>query len=326
MVRGMGRDDIGRMRWMDSLRGGAVLLIVVFHAALVQGFEGTPAPVYWLADATTPYRVPALMFASGMLLERSLRKQPTEFVTGKVRGLLWPWLVWTAVMAPLIGVPEVFSLAWWLGGTHTWFLTTLFVLYLAGMAARRVPAWVMAIAFFTAFRALDLIPEPGPYLHFLTEAGWFGGYFFAGAALGHWIMRGAPGWMILPTGLVAAAWAVYSVKAGGVGRPLVVAEIASLAGVVSACLVLARVPRIAPLRALQWVGRNSIVVYVVHWPVAVAMAGYDGTGWVGILVRVGVMLAVCLSAIAVRESVPWLYQWPRRTTAEAVVPAGHRSQ
>ena len=90
---------------MDLLRGTAILLVIAHHLRLVQQIwdGGTPWAMVELSEALAPFRMPALLFASGLLLARSLRRPPGRFLAGKLRGLLWPWLLWSAVMLPILG-------------------------------------------------------------------------------------------------------------------------------------------------------------------------------------------------------------------------------
>ena len=75
-----------RIEWMDSLRGIAILLLLFWHAFAIPDLLGTPMPD-WLRNinnAFLPFRMPMLMFLSGMLLEKSLRKPLPTYYEGKL--------------------------------------------------------------------------------------------------------------------------------------------------------------------------------------------------------------------------------------------------
>lgn len=66
-------------------------------------------------------------------------------------------------------------------------------------------------------------------------------------------------------------------------------------------------------------GRNSIVVYVVHWPVLLLLLDLRGVtpGLPGVAERFFLPLAVTLLAAWLRPWTPWLYEWPSRRRASA---------
>ena len=67
-----------RMTWMDLVRGGAIVLVVFWHAASVpdQLLDGAEPGYYVrkLNAALGPFRIPTLLVLSGLLVERSLAK------------------------------------------------------------------------------------------------------------------------------------------------------------------------------------------------------------------------------------------------------------
>lgn len=86
-----------RMSWIDVLRGLAVLAVVLHHAAL-QVTHGRDTNLGWIStldDAVTPFRMPILMFLSGLLLPLSLAKPWVVYLRGKLRKIAWPYLLWS---------------------------------------------------------------------------------------------------------------------------------------------------------------------------------------------------------------------------------------
>lgn len=61
-----------RRHWMDALRGGAVLLVVFWHA-FAMPYDNAPTAIAWVMNFLAVYRVPLLLLLSGLLLDRSLR-------------------------------------------------------------------------------------------------------------------------------------------------------------------------------------------------------------------------------------------------------------
>jgi len=84
------------MVWMDSLRGAAIIAVVVMHAELeATTATGVTLPAVHLVDALLgPVRMPLLVLLSGMLLPVSLAKGPWSHVRRKLAGIGWPYVVW----------------------------------------------------------------------------------------------------------------------------------------------------------------------------------------------------------------------------------------
>ncbi|GAA2044678.1 hypothetical protein GCM10009819_34660 [Agromyces tropicus] len=261
-----------RKTWMDLLRGGAVLLVALWHAFEIP-YPTVPAGIAWLFDALSVARIPTLMFLSGLLLDHSLRKPTGVYVAGKLRRIAWPLVVWSAVLV-IVGWPaaQPGSPWFWLGdGAHLWYLGVLLACYAVGLLTR----WVHPLVFFVVgFVAMETLRTD---LAFVNNTLWFGLYFFAGATMARWLDRWLRLRWYLPAAclVVATAWAVYSATVNGYApiahwRPLLL----SLLGVVGVVWFATRLPRV---RWLEWVGRRSIVYYVAHvpfiWAITVLVAG-----------------------------------------------------
>ena len=221
---------------MDLLRGTAILLVIAHHLRLVQQiWDGsTPWAMVELSEALAPFRMPALLFASGLLLARSLRRPPGRFLAGKLRGLLWPWLLWSAVMLPILGWGHADEPLWWLNGMYTWFLAALFCYYVIGLVTRRIhPGWV-ALASVVAWTALPLLgtahdmvgPRPDKFVFYAV-------FFFAGAALRPLLARQSVPWAVtVPALAVAAAWALHAARIDAEPRVPVLTQVVVLLAVV----------------------------------------------------------------------------------------------
>ena len=310
------------MHWMDLLRGTAVLLVVFLHAAITQGFDDTPTPVWWINSAVEPYRLPLLVFASGLILHRSLSRPGGEFTARKARTLLWPWLIWTAVVVatPLYGGVGVL---WWIGGTHTWFLTALFLLYMTALISKKIHPLAVALVFAIALSAARFAPQgDGLLAAYTTDLLRLGIFFFLGAGLRHYVIdRQMPARLIAVLAAVAAVWAAYSVTTNGPPDWPLIGPAISTAGILALCWIAQLVPRTAAARLVEWFGKHSIVVYVVHWPVQL-MLGYiapDLDGWLGLAIRFVIGVGIAAAMIAIRPWTTWLYALPARSRDRQLV-------
>lgn len=308
---------------MDLLRGTAILLVIAHHLRLVQQIwdGGTPWTMVELSEALAPFRMPALLFASGLLLARSLRRPPGRFLAGKLRGLLWPWLLWSAVMLPILGWGHADEPLWWLNGMYTWFLAALFCYYVIGLVTRRIhPGWI-ALASVVVWTALPLLgaahdwlgPRPDKFIFYAV-------FFFAGAALRPLLARGPLPWpVVVPALAVAAGWAAYASKIDAEPRVPVLAQLVILLAVIGAVGVLQRLPRLLALRPVEWLGRNSVVPYLVHLPVVELLGRHSdlpaGPGTFALYYAV--TIGVCVLAVLLRPVTGFLYAFPARKAGAA---------
>lgn len=257
-----------RLAWMDLLRGAALLLVMVFHSASLLRYADLPVPrsAEVLNAAVAPFRIPLLVLLSGTLLPRSVAKGNRDYLLGKWRAIAWPYLLWTAVYAVLTWPGGPGPLTWYLpgilrGGTYLWYLFFLLVFYVVALPLRRVPRLPAAFGFLLVS---ELLPDGTKYLERPC-------YLMALFLVGWWIAENpARLQAILSSRRVLVVAAVLLVPAvvwapeGGYGPRSIVA---TLAGACLAAAVAARCGGLRVLRPLRFVGRNSVVFYVVHFPV-----------------------------------------------------------
>lgn len=183
----------GRYRWMDFLRGGAVLLVVAWHVVAVPTLFGVemPAGVRGFFDATSAIRVPLLFLLSGMLLRGAVRKPPVAYYVGKLRHVFWPYVVWTLITTLAGGSLAALASPWaWIGGVyHLWFLAVLAQCLVGGYVCRWVPPWLIAAGLIVLDIAWD--PSTNAIARFMH----YGTYFFIGATVWPLLVRfGARQW------------------------------------------------------------------------------------------------------------------------------------
>ena len=95
-----------RMTWMDAMRGFAVLLVMFTHTyTMPQGLDATFSSVAFanVVQVFQSWRMPMLVFLSGVLLPRSVSKPLGTYYRGKAERILWPFLVWMVVLALATG-------------------------------------------------------------------------------------------------------------------------------------------------------------------------------------------------------------------------------
>lgn len=319
---------------MDTLRGIAVLLVVLQHAVTVPVHEGliTASWAEWFNDLLLPYRMPMLLFLSGMLLHRSLSKPLLSgYLVGKVRRILWPLVLWSLIVLSIDNPGESIleNPTAYAGPRHLWFLYVLMFCYLIGILVRWIPAWALVILLYLGAMFLPLEAAPFTYIPRLSTVLWAGLYFFAGTALARWVdvlQRRVPWPFIVMTGGLALAWGALGSSGWRQGSGW--EFIPPMVGILSLVWL---GPRLPVWGWLTWVGRNTMPIYAVHATVQIGLSI--------ILAQLDIALhpsALTLSMYVIGIvagllfSAPWLrwmfvMPWPRSANRARHIPsAEHR--
>lgn len=308
-----------RLEWMDLLRGCAILLVVVWHAPAVPALYGYDMPSWLRAanDALLPYRMPMLMFLSGLLLPRALAKPRAAYYAGKVQTLLWPYMLWALLHLLLYGGDHpLWHPRAWIGTGYLWFLFCIMVYYfVAPLLPQRLLVWIVPLSLAASFVA-EGFQE--------TRLSYFAAFFFAG----HFVAR-HPELLerLLRPGPVALWWTA-AVGFGAVSAlrgeelayrgDLAVFGFAGVLAFVAAARAVTASPRArARTRWLSFVGRHSLVYYTSHFPIMIVVLHLleaVGVHQVVAIAAAGLAASVALGTLAARWSgrapVSWLFRAP----------------
>lgn len=158
---------IARILWVDTAKTLAIVLIVMYHVsgwffALVFQGSTTPASSVWWAfsQALLTVRIPLFFLVSGMLAVRAIRRGWGELFRTRLLDLLWPFAIWTLLIAPLWSLrlyetgsphirPVLDALAF--GSGHLWFLPALVVFLVVAKLVSRAPLVAIAVAAVLAY-------------------------------------------------------------------------------------------------------------------------------------------------------------------------------
>ena len=313
-----------RIEWMDVLRGTSIVLVVFNHAILfTNAATGSPPAAWALNELFAPIRMPLMVLLSGLLVAPSLARGTKRYVVGKVRRVLYPYLVWSALALVLLAlwglrdglvggadpVGDPVASEWWTPlqvlfspVEHLWFLYDLFLFYLIALGVRWIsPMWIAVVA----LAAAALIPD------FEVRRFFFLLVFFM---LGVWFSQ-RPGlldrvlarvWVFWLSAAVALGIVVAVALGGGIRYQAISVPVVA-AGIVLATVAAKRIGGAPALRPLRFVGRDSLVFYLVHWwptSAGVALGSLSGNGWVAIL-------AGFVAGLAASTAVAWSIRlWP----------------
>ncbi|GEA85838.1 MAG: acyltransferase [Cellulomonas sp.] len=302
-----------RMVWMDTVRGAAILLMLLWHATSLPRLEGVevPSAVVAFNDALLPYRMPTLMFLSGLLLPMSLRKPLGVYYRGKFALIAWPYVVWVLVLGLVDGfdLPVWHPRTFW-PSTYLWFLFFICVYYLVAPLLRRLPPLVPPLAFWAAAMVVT-----SPLLHRML---YFAVFFFAGA----WVaarIGDLPARLTNRPALVVCGLAAlgFAVAAATHDITYVAATVPfSLCGIVVVVYLAARLGGARGTGPIRFVGRSSIVYYAAHFPVMLVVVRWTrdaGAPWwatIGTAYLAGLVVGTALAFAKGRAPVRWLFEMP----------------
>jgi len=301
---------------MDAVRGTAIILLLLYHCTAVPQTLGMPMPtaLRWFSGFLMPYRMPTLMVLSGLLLARSLRKPLPDYFAGKVAGILWPYLVWVLVAKMVwqdpVGEPWWEWRAW--SATYLWFLFFLGCYYLIAPALRALPVWLPV----AAMCVLAVLLVQGSVEQRLA---YFGVFFFAGHALAsgpRLVERLTPRYRLRFDALLPAMFGVASVIWP---MPLLYNPWFAPLSMAGTLLAIGMYRRVtaggSALRAVRFVGRISLVYYVAHFPVMVAVSMplvriLDPWSLAGLNLVTSVVVCTVLALVSGRAPGRWLFRAP----------------
>jgi uncharacterized membrane protein YcfT len=311
-----------RMVWMDMFRGLAVAFVIFHHSVSVLEWDGKPGhPIFTVIDSVfDPYRMPGLVLVAGMLVEQSAAKGFRRYAQGKVAAIVWPLAVWGVVMP--LAIYQQFTLTDLraiLTPSHPtlWFLWFLAVFYALYFATRSLNPLAVAIV---AFALATVLPDWYKLDRLVLLYGFFVMGVFAFRHIRQWSpwVKSAPG--TIAVALLAAALSLQSVLDSNPQYDpfLAVWVIVGIAALIRVCMALEANKPIAAV--LCYLGQNSLIFYVTHFPVV--LIGYRLLYDAGVTRSVAIVptlfvvsILVCWAmASAAHEFRPvgWLYKFPIR--------------
>lgn len=264
-------------------KGGSILLVVLFHAAIAFERHDLVSPAWWrVNDLVAPIRMPLFFLVSGALTAKLLGLGWRDFLVRRELPVVYALLVWSAihlVAIALIWGADLPSAGRFLAipvepVSVIWFLWALAIYALVG---RTVPAALRSLAFALAL-GLALASHLGAvsFESFVHDnlarflAFYLFGAWYAGTTLRLVDARAA-------RVLAPAAIAYVALFHGGdrLPPPLAAATglVLSVLGVLVGLSTSKVLERVGPLRSgLSYLGRNTLPIYVVHMLALEALA------------------------------------------------------
>lgn len=311
---------------MDFLRGLAILLVVLHHSTQIVSARVDELPEFFtfISAFFAPYRMPMLMFLSGLLVAGSIQRPAGEYLWGKIRRILWPIIVWTLIYVTASGGSEFafYEPGFW--ATYLWFLQYIFVYYVLALVVRWIPPWVLIVL---PFAGMFLVPND------VIETRFF--YLMPFFFLGVFIERIWPrfaNWLSTPWAAVLSIIPLGVALYSGLVTPLwyePLAAVPAMIGVLILARLAAAMPHVGWLKPVRFTGQYSLIFYCVHYPVFAGLGRLAERAGITdpVISLVGIFiltLAVCavFALLGRRLPVSLLFElpkrlWPARTTTVA---------
>nr|WP_241248395.1 acyltransferase family protein [Nocardioides sp. KC13] len=271
-----------REAWIDSARGLAIILVVLFHAVINLDLVGLAGPWSRLAYTLDTFRMPLFFFLAGLLAPALLARPLREVLRTRCLTLIYLYVLWCLLLgafrellphSPPGGVAAV-ARALIEPNVYLWFLYTLCLFTLAGWLTRRLPAWLVVgtALIVSAVFAAGLV-STGDVPWDKTFRYWF---FFVLASRAAPRVRSVVPRMRLVH--VVGVGVAYVVVLGfflyvADDRIIFVRPMLGLLAVAAGCGLGVLIARIPALGFVRHLGTRTLPIYVVHaFPITAAAA------------------------------------------------------
>ncbi len=289
-----------RVDWVDYAKGICIIFVVMMHSTLgVEKAAGSEGWMHYLVQFAKPFRMPDFFLISGLFLGLVIDRPWRRYLDRKVLHFFYFYLLWTAIQFAIklpawvadgksvdeIGVLYLQSFVQPFG--TLWFIYLLPVFFVLTRLLKSVP-WQIVLAMAAV---LEILPVHTGWLIVDEFASryvyFFAGYLFATNifAFANWVQRNSTSALVMLTAwfgvnLLATFSPAPQQLLAMMGSPHDTSHVSDLpvislalgaAGATAIIIVSALVSRLHAARALKYLGRNSIVVYLAFFlPMAVS--------------------------------------------------------
>lgn len=263
-----------RMDWVDIAKGICIILVVMLHATLgVEKAMGETSAFSSVIAWAQPFRMPDFFLISGLFLASRIDRPWRAYLDTKVLHFVYFYVLWVNIQlvlkaphfigeAGFSGFLALYLKSYVIPFSSLWFIYILAIYFVAAKLLRPIPKlWV-----FVAAAAMHLgVPETGIFaLDQFSERFVF---FYTGYAAAPIIFRFADHVAKTPElllGVVLGAWGVFNAWAVQSGVAAITGPnlAVSFIGIGAVIAVSVALVSTAPGRALSYLGRQSIVVYL----------------------------------------------------------------
>ncbi|WP_430738008.1 acyltransferase family protein [Psychrobacter sp. VH5] len=306
----------GRFYWIDSLRGAAILLVIHLHV-VNRVYQVIADANKFLENFTTliaPLRMPLLLFLSGLFVSHSISKGSIRFFKGKVNNILYPYTVWTIItfsqmyfVNELTG--EVFNKslleAFLFPIAHMWFLYNLLIYFIIIYFLNKVTYVLPLVLSLLSYIVLVSNDITNFQLNKFVSLFFF---FSLGSYLGQNISKltkiilNIDIKVLIILGIIGIFSTVENLLLYNGGSYTLCYSISCLL-LIPAILRLSTF--LGEIKPLRYVGENSLVIYLVHLPIANVLLYFFKSGFTNnyvILYIIMMILTILISLLILKIS------------------------
>ena len=239
-----------------------MLLVVLHHSFLIVPPESIAHSLGAFNQTVVSMRMPILFFLAGCMIPGSMRKGMLHYTDSKLRHALWPYLGWQAQEIVMLGsIWGLLSLQNWGPISELWFLFFVLVYYIIAPLGKWIPWWLLSLI---GLLTWAVIPAPD----LVTQLGFHATFFFAGAQTFGFVrnMKVTKSHLAIGAGLLIIPIAM---SVGGVETYTWLMMVSSIFSIVALVILFTAMPENRFTHGLAWVGKRSVVYYVVHFPLFV---------------------------------------------------------
>lgn len=283
-----------RLRWVDTLKGVGILLVVLGHALgglIDAGFAPDTTWFRPLFAAIYIFHMPLFFFLTGLFVVKRVADDPDRFRGRLFSQIAWPYFLWSAVQ--IVAITMAGSLAnnpggplgpsllrtFYMPSAQFWFLYALFFLHGLSLFARRgagSPFYLLLLIAAGSFAEQQRLP--GIVETTLQMAPYYG----LGVFLGPLLLDRAPSqhdrsWLwLVPLACVALAMSmIHAIDLGipgiwpatGIAIILDVRSFDNFYAATIAIVALVALARVAGQWAPRWLiycGRQTMPIFLLH--------------------------------------------------------------
>lgn len=316
--------------WVDTAKGIAIILVVLFHAIIFTD----RVDLAWLwpvpAGILDTFRMPLFFFAAGLFASKALRLSFRDLTRTRLLRLVWLYVLWSfiwAVVFTFVHVPGsggeaplmqfLFILV--LPNPSTWFVYGLALYFIAMWLMRRFPWWLqlsVGLAIALLFGTQTLTADNGA----LNKMGLYFLYFQLAVLSGAHARRlfaKTQWWHALLMITVYAAAVIPVAKYDLLTLPFV-RIIASVLAITAGCAIAVVLSRRRAFSWLSYLGSRTLPIYVLHfYPILLFMTLIEVVApelrWTAPAMPLAltiVAILVSLGVYALTKRLPGLYTEP----------------